>query len=443
MPADVAGVLLAHGVGGRQDLPLTLTQLVVGAAAALVVSFLALGVHWRTARLDGDAGRPVARWLQRAADSAGWAWTLRLLGLAVAGYFCIGLLAGPDTEDNPTAGAFYVLFWVGLVPASLLLGPVWRTMNPLRTLHLLAARALRRDPRRGLRPFPAGLGYWPAAAGLAAFVWLELVAPGRATLPVITAWLGGYVLAVLAGAVLYGSAWFARADPFEVYSSLLGRLAVLGRRSDRTLVWRNPLDGIAGLPVEPGLTAAVVVLLGSTMYDSLSNAPSWLRFTQENGLPAVVTGTLGLLTVVAATAAAYQGATRAAGRRGHRDAGTAPGELAHSIVPIAAGYIVAHYYSLLVLEGQRTLALASDPLDTGANWLGTADWQPFTDPIDPAGVAALQVTVILIGHLIGTVLAHDRALRLFPAARVMAAQAPLLLLMVGYTVTGLLLLYAG
>jgi hypothetical protein len=437
--------LLAHGVGGRQDLPITLTALVIGAVLALVISFTVLGARWREPRLDrdGTAGRPAPGWLRTWADAPAWRWAVRLFGLALFGYFGIGLLAGPDSADNPTAGAFYVLLWVGIAPASLLLGPVWRALNPLRTLHRLAAVVLRRDPAAGLRPIPARLGLWPAAAGLFAFVWLELVAPERATLPVITAWLAAYLLAMAVGAVLYGSEWFARGDPFEVYSTLVGRLALIGRRADGVLVWRNPLDGIAGVPAAPGLVPFVIVLLGSTMFDSLSNAPFWLRFVQENGLPAPVTGTVGLVVVIAAVGAAYYGACVTAGRRAGIDAQAVPGRLAHSIVPIAVGYIIAHYYSLLVLEGQRTVALAADPLGTGADWLGTRDWEIRSGWITPTGVALLQITVIVIGHLLGTVLAHDRALRVFPRKRAVAGQVPLLLLMVLYTVTGLLLLYAG
>ena len=437
--------VLAHGIGGRQDLPLSLTELVVGASLALIISFLALGVLWPQARLDaaGRAGRPVPAALARLAGAAWWAWTIRLLGLAAAGYFGIGLLGGPDTADNPTAGALYVLFWVGLAPLSLLLGPVWRALNPLRTLHLLGSLAVRRDPAVGVRALPAGWGYWPGALGLLAFAWLELVAPDRATLPVIGAWLAVYATITLAAGVVYGSTWFDRGDPFEVLSGLVGRLALIGRRNDGVLVWRNPLDGIAALRPAPGLVAVVVVLLGSTMFDSLTGAPAWLRFVQENGLPRTVTGTGGLLAVIGAVAAAYHLATRAAGRRGRADVDRVPGELAHSIVPIATGYLIAHYYSLLVLEGQHTVALLSDPLDTGANWLGTANLTVHTGLITPTGVAALQITLIVLGHLLGTVLAHDRALRLFPRAQAVRGQVPLLALMVAYTVAGLLLLFAG
>ncbi|MET8282227.1 hypothetical protein [Micromonospora sp. NPDC005174] len=450
---SAAPTLLAHGVGGRQDLPITLPELVVAAALTLVVTFLALGLLWREPRLDRDAagGRPVPDRLARALDAPTFRWVLRALGLLATGWFCVGLLAGPDTPDNPTAGALYVLLWVGLVPVSLLIGPFWRAVNPLRTVHLLGALAARRDPARGIRELPGGVGLWPGAVTLFAFVWLELVAPDRATLPVITAWLAGYAVVMLAGAVLFGAEWFDRADPFEVYSALVGRLAPIGRAADGVLVWRNPLDGIAGLRPRPGLVAVVIVLLGSTMFDSLSNAPAWLRFAQENGLHPAVTGSAGLVLVIGAVAVAYLAATGVAARVGRNeraDAGAVaarrvPGEIAHSIVPIAVGYVVAHYYSLLILEGQRTVALLSDPRDTGADVFGTAGWEPHTALVTPSGVANLQITVIIVGHLLGTLLAHDRALYLFPRARAVVGQLPLLALMVAYTVAGLLLLYAG
>ncbi|MEV8512016.1 hypothetical protein [Dactylosporangium sp. NPDC051484] len=418
-PADV----LAHGVGGRQDLPLTPAQLTVGAALALVVSFVVLGVAWREPRIDPDAGRPVPAWLSRAAGAL--AWPLRVAGVLLVVVLLVQFTK-PDDENNPAAGLVYVLFWVGLVPLSLLLGPVWRRLNPLRAI----VAVIRRD---GGRPLPAGLGYWPAAAGLFAFVWLELVAPDRATLPVFGAWLAVYAAAMLAGGLVYGTAWFDRGDAFEALSDLVGRLAIVGRRRDGALVWRNPLDGIAGLNAAPGLVAVVVVLLGATFYDAMSGALFWLRFTQENGLPAPVTGTLGLLAVTGAVAAAYRTATRAAGRRGRTSADRAAGELAHSIVPIAVGYVVAHYWSLFVLEGQRTVALL----------FGAEDFKVYSGIITPTGVANLQVTVIVLGHLVGTVLAHDRALRMFPRAQAVTGQLPLLGLMVVYTVAGLFLLFAG
>ncbi|GGK74585.1 hypothetical protein Sme01_34130 [Sphaerisporangium melleum] len=436
---------LAHGIGGRQDLPIPFVAALIGAVVALLVSFAGLGVLWTEPRLAGalQYARPVAAGIRGLVNAAAWRWAVRVAGLLAAAYFCVGLLFGPDRAANPTAGVFYVLFWVGLVPLSLLFGPVWRALNPLRTLHLLACAALRRDPRRGMRPLPEGLGYWPAAAGLFAFTWLELVGPERATLPVIGAWLATYSVVMLAGAVVFGSGWFGKGDAFEAYSDLIGRLAPIGRNPDGALTWRNPLDGMAGLERAPGLVALVVLLLGSTMYDSLSNAPIWVRFIQESGIPAPVLGTAGLVVVIGLVLAAYLATTAWAGRLGGAEPGRTAGELAHSIVPIAVGYLIAHYFTLLLLEGQRTLALLSDPLVVGADWLGTAGWTVSAAGLSPASIAMLQVTVIIVGHVMGTVLAHDRALALFPRRTAVMGQIPLLVLMVVYTVTGLMLLFAA
>ncbi|MFC7164423.1 hypothetical protein ACFQL5_19210, partial [Aquipuribacter hungaricus] len=403
-----------------------------------------LGLAWRSPQLlSHGAGTPVPSAVATALDHPVTRWLARGVGLVLGGWFVLALVAGRDDVDNPAPGMFFVLLWVGLVPASLLLGPVWRVVSPLRTVHLLLARLLRVDRRHGVRVLPAAVGYWPGAVSLAAFLWLELAAPGRATLPVLQVWVGTYVLVHLVAAVLFGARWFERGEGFEVFSDLVARLSPLGRREDGALVFRVPLDGAASLRPAPGLVSVVCLLLGSTMFDSVAGTGGYVRAVQGSGFPRPVVDTAVLAAVVGLVLLVFVAATAAAGRAGDRSRAQMPGELAHSLVPVVVGYLVAHYYSLLVLEGQRTVALASDPLGTGADWLGTAGLQPSAVLVDPAGVALLQVAAVVVGHVLGTVLAHDRALALLPRRAAVAGQVPLLLLMVGYTVAGLLLLFAG
>jgi len=156
-----------------------------------------------------------------------------------------------------------------------------------------------------MRRLPRGVGVWPAALWLLAFTWLELVAPDRATTPVIRAWFAVFVGVSLLGAVVFGSRWFDRADPFEAYSTLVGRLSWLGRRRDGRLVARRPLENLDGLAARPGLTAAVAVLLGSTMYDSASASPSWARWAQGSGLGSTIAGAVGLVATVALVYATF------------------------------------------------------------------------------------------------------------------------------------------
>lgn len=113
-------------------------------------------------------------------------------------------------------------------------------------------------------------------------------------------------------------------------------------------------------------------------------------------------------------------------------------------MPIVVGYLVAHYFTLLVLEGQRTLIYLSDPLSSGADWLGIAGRGVDPSVIsDPRLVATVQVLAVVMGHLLGVVAVHDRAVRLFRGPAALLAQLPLLNVMVGYTVGGLFLLFAA
>ncbi len=438
-------LLLAHGVAVRADLPLPFSLVLIGSALALLLSFVALGSLWTEPRLRGrEAGRPLPRALAGGLEAPELAWGLRILGLVAAGYVTIALFLGPDEAANPAAGALYILLWVGVVGfASALLGPVWRALNPLRALHLLACRVVGRDPRAGLR-YPERLGRWPAALTLTSFAWLELAAPNRASVQVLQVYLMGYSLVVLGGAVAYGSTWFSDADGFEVASTLFGHLSVVGRRGDGVLVLRSPLDGVAGIRGEAGLAAVVSVLLGSTFYDGVSGTLAWIRFSQGSALPRVLLDALGLLVTIGAVGAAWTAATVASGRLARYASPRAlPGTFAHSVVPIALGYLVALYWSLLVVGGQLTLHRLSDPLVNGADLLGTGGDGISYAWVQPSLVAGIQVASIVAGHVVGVVLAHDRSVALFKRRRAVVGQLPVVGVMVAFTVTGLVLLFSG
>ncbi|WP_405060012.1 hypothetical protein OG474_45795 [Kribbella sp. NBC_01505] len=434
-----------HGIGGRQDLPIPFGLAVTGAGIAIALSFVILAVAWRSPKYRGaTSGTPLPAALRTALDSSWLRWVVRLFGLALFGYAALALLAGVDRLTNPIFGFVYILVWVGLVPLSLLLGPVWRTLNPLRTLHLLACRVLRHDPRRGLFELSPRVGLWPAAFGIFAFAWLELVAPDRATLLVVQGWLALYVVYVMFGAVLFGDRWFAAADPFEAYATLMAKLSPWGRRSDGAIVVRRPLENLDSLTVRPGLVGLVAALLGSTAYDGFSRSSRWIGWAQNSGYSQTLLGTLALLGFVLFVLITYSAATVLAGRISDSSRTRLPGLFAHSVVPIVLGYVVAHYFTLLVLEGQRTVILLSDPLSRGWNVFGTGlNGVNAGITNHTTAVATVQVSAVVIGHLLGVISAHDRAVALFPRGRALAGQIPLLVVMVAYTMGGLLLLFSA
>lgn len=438
MPAAVTG-FLAHGVGGRRDLPLPVDLMLQGAVLALLASFFGLGVLWRSPRLRaGAAGRPVPPLIQRLADSTGLRWLLHLLGLLATAYVLATALLG-DGGPNPLPYAIYVLLWVGIVPLSLLFGPVWRLVNPLRTVHLLLAAITRVPADRGLLPLPRWLGYWPAVLSLLSFVWLELAAPDRDSVTVLLLYLAGYAAVHLSAAVAFGERWFAAGDGFEVYSSVVATLSPFGRRDDGRLVVRNPLDGAATFGPAPGAVALIAVLLGSTFFDTISGSVEWGRAVESVPAPAAVIATAGLLGMIAVVAITFVAATLLAGRAGDQGRRPVPGLLAHTILPIVVGYVIAHYFSFLLFQGQQAILLLAHPLGSPDKISGAVNYGLIT----ATGIALLQVIAVVLGHVLAVISAHDRSVALFPRAEAVVGQLPMMVLMVGYTVGGLTLLFAA
>ncbi len=365
-------------------------------------------------------------------------------GLALTGFVAFADIVGPDALSNPTAGFVYVVFWVGLVPASLLLGPVWRQLNPLRTIHWVLSHVLLLHRRRFVPRLPTWLGYWPAVASLFSFVWLELCGPDRDSLSTLRVYFAIYAGVHLTGALVFGPRWFARCDGFEVFSTTIGRLSPFGRRVDGALVLRNPLENLDTLPVAPGLAALLSVMLGSTIFDSFSSTYWWFVNVETPAVHPAVWDTLGLLASTAVVLAAFSLAARLTGRAAHPQAG-ASASFAHSLVPIVVGYLMAHYFTLLLFVGQETLIRASDPLADGSNWFGTAHLQVNFGLLTVSAIATAEVVSIVAGHIAADVrqLTTKKRSGPFPPRAAVVGQLPMMALMLAYTVGGLSLMLTG
>lgn len=443
-PATVGDSISAHGLGGAQDLPIPSQLAIAGAVAALVISFTVLGIAWREPRYDAaTSGRPAPVWLDRLVSSRALAVTGRVLGMAVFLYVAAAAVFGKDSLINPFLGTFYVLLWVGLVPASLLLGPFFKAISPARTVSMLFARVSGVPEGEGLYPYPARIGYWPAAAGLFSFVWLELVYPSSTDLGPVRLWAAAYLGIMFIGSAVWGTTFLARADPFEVYSSLVAKLSIWGRR-DGVLVLRSPLANLDTIVARPGLVAVVGVLFGSTAFDSFRGSTVWLTLVQSMSSSRIGPDTLALIFFSAGVALMLAVATMATGVSGETPRRALPDLFAHSVVPIIGGYIVAHYLTYFVEYGQQTLIQLSDPFSRGDDYLGTADLQiNYWLSGHPTFLAVTKVLAVALGHVVGVVAAHDRAIKILPQRQQLTGQLPLLIAMVGFTVGGLYLLFAA
>jgi hypothetical protein len=438
----------AHGLVGRAYLPVPTWLFAWAAGAVLVVSFVALARLWSRPRLENRRPRRLFALPPLVGSVSG------AIGLAL---FLAVIVCGIAGSQVPTANlaptAIFVLFWVAIPVLSVVIGDVFRAINPWRAAARAASVLARRS---GLKltaplPYPVWLGRWPAAVGILAFAWVELVFTGREH-PATLAVLGvAYALVQLVGMALFGiEIWTRRGDAFSVTFNLFSRLGPLEYREHA--VWRRPaLSGLTGVRAVPGTVGLLCAMIGTTTFDGFVNGPVWRSFAPsvEKALGGGTFGleatfTLGLAACVLLCYGLY-----AMGVRGmsyisaDHPARQLAGAFVHSLAPIAFGYLLAHYFSLLVTQGQATAYLISDPMGTGANLFGTAGARIDYGLLSAAAIWYVQVAALVGGHVSGLALAHDRALVVYGEPEdAVASQRWMLVVMVTFTCLGLWLLSA-
>ena len=435
----MAHPVLAHGaISGRIDLPVPQWLFVFGAATALIVSFVALSTLWTEPRFEQrPARRALAGWMQAVLTNRVLEWVLRAAMLVF--FVVVAMASARRASVTETIGPIvvYAWFWVGLAVAHALLGNLWATLSPFDTIGRLVGFP-DEDPEH---PYPTSWGRWPAAILLLAFVWVELVNPvdfdGSLGILIV-----GYTLIQIAGMHRFGRrVWLENGEAFGVYFGLLAGIAPFARREDGRVAVRPFLAGLTRVPPRPGFLAIVLIALGSTTFDGLSRTGFWVRWTLAlGGVVRIVVFTAGLLAVIAAVSLAYFLAMRAAARIVDGEWRALAVRYAHSLVPIVLAYVIAHYFSFLVLEGQLGLVRLSDPFGVGWDLFGTSDWVVNLALVSPTTIWYVQVAAIVIGHVGGVILAHDRAIAMFDRGDAVRTQYALLAVMILFTASGLLVL---
>ncbi len=455
---------LAHALAARQDLPIPAWLFAWGASIVLIASFFALSAAWRRPRFEQTHWRPLgAGGASRALTGLPAQVLCGLVGVFLFGVAVYAGLRGTEAPDRNFALTFlFITTWLGFPFFSALLGDIFRPFNPWRAVGRAAGAGF--HAIAGQRPahlsYPEFLGRWPAAIGLLAFVWLEVIYGGSGGVavgldPAVAAraalFYSAYTLAMMA---LFGvEEWCERGEVFSVYFGMFSQLGCFGVE-DGKLGVRRPLAAASHWATLPGSAAVVIASIASTSFDgaqegafkaAIESVYDWV-VDRGVGLLAAqrLTDTLFMLACFAGVALVYM-----LGVRGMRTVRGAPSlaklriGFAHTLIPIALAYLLAHYFSYFVFQEQAQFTyLLSDPLGTAhTDLFGTASAGVDYTVLSANAIWYVQVAALVAGHVLGLTLAHDRALVYWSNYRQAArSQYWMLAVMVAFTCFGLYLL---
>jgi hypothetical protein len=452
----------AHGFGQRYDLPIPLSFYLFGTAAAVVVTFVMVGLFVRDTSRSHDHAR-IDLLATRFGRFIAIPATVGALKFAALLLFVVTTVAGFLGDQNPYKNIaptmVWVIGWVGVAYVSAFVGNLWGAVNPWRTLFQWSAsfaRAIAGDSELSPRlRYPAALGVWPAVVLLLALAWIELVYPNPAVPRFLASLAFAYSVLTFTGMFLFGcETWLEHGEVFTLVFGTFARFAPLEVRVGSRPQLRLRSFGVGLLDsgaVSNSMVAFVLLLLASVLYDGAVTTPEWgnlestlaAHMSAFGDLKLMVVRTAGLVAfwlLFFGTYLAISAAMSAAAGGSWRRFALAR-NFALTLVPIAIGYHLAHYLTFLLIQGQYIIPLASDPFGFGWNLFGTATYRVDIGIVDARFAWYTAVTAILLGHVAAVYLAHVKAMAVLPMrAAALRSQVPLTALMVVYTFVSLSIL---
>ena len=155
-------------------------------------------------------------------------------------------------------------------------------------------------------------------------------------------------------------------------------------------------------PIASGLITSrwpreVVVMValgtGAIIYDGLSQTTGFFGLF---GFPSITLGTLILGVFLAAVTGSVMLVARSVGLAA----------MGAGLLPVAMGYLIAHYLSFLLIDGQRILIAISDPFQQAWDLFGTAFREPDSSWLPTSALWSIQVGAVVIGHIVGAWAGH-------------------------------------
>ena len=366
---------------------------------------------------------------------------LQGLGTLVLAVVLASALVGPrEATENFAVLFVWAGWWAGYTMTVYLVGNTWPAVNPW-ALPAAGARRVADLLSVERRSLPEA-GTWLAVVGLLALVYVEVVTPVAEAPRLLAGVLVVYTVVTLTGAALVGPAeWFGRVDPVARVFRWYGRMAPVHRTEDGVRL-RLPTTGLTETETleGPDETPFVLALLWVTTFDGLVSTPPWAAFVRAvipdgGGLPGYLLALALYLAALVAGYVLFLAAYRWAARTSRSTAGSyvAPGAIGRwfvpSLLPIAAGYHVAHFLGYFLTLSPALAATLTSPFAAPAG---------VEVAVLPGWYSTVQLALVVLGHMLAVWVAHGLSFELFPGTfKPIRSQYPFIVVMVFYTMTSM------
>ncbi len=419
--------IYAHGFGQRIDLPVPFGWILLAASFAVLISFILLAIFSREAGKDPEE---LSKNVISTQKLSGLSLILKVLFTAL---FILTLISAFFGNENPVYNFAPIFVWitwtVGLTFVSALAGNAWSILNPWKNLLELFWKG------KSIITYPSSWQSWPAVLFLFGFLWFENISSAAAVPKTLGIILLFYSVITFLGMIIFGfEDWIKNGEFFSNIYYFLGRFAPLYAK-DGQLKLRKYGVGLLG---REGLSVSqacfILLMLAGVSFDGFKATYTYFKILitldPNNVISIPLLETVTFLLFYGAFILVYFSVSKIMAER-------AWSHFILSIIPIAVVYELAHFTSLLLVDGQRIIYLISDPLGMGWNLFGTASYTISSNFINFVIYWMAEICLIVIGHIIAVWVSHREAMMLYERKKAILSQYPMLVLMIGYTIVSL------
>ena len=448
-------IAFSHGLNVRYELPIPIYIYFIASILIIIITLFFskyfINKSIKSSKVVSERHSYNNKWL-------GILSSFILILLIYIGYY------GDQGSLNNIINVFiWVWFWVGFAYLSVISGSIWPRLNPWFYSFTLLIKSLykfkwaKRLKRKSIKEVSI-LGVFL----LTIFLWFAIIYPGREVPKNLSLFLVAYSLITFLGMFIYGRVrWFSYAEIFSIYFGMLGRIGIykpFNNLNKSSL--RIPFSGI--LMGKGNIYSAIFIIIAvsSISFDGLLETNFWNNFklfiisisflipifkflVSVFGDLHIILDTLGIIFMPMLLFILFS-VSCAKGLKYFKQDYNIKSLIiifAPSLIPIAAAYHVAHYFSFLLIAGQLAFPLLSDPLNLGWDLFNTANYKINPFIINAKIGWSVILFSVIIGHIASIIISQKIAYTLVVNKKnAIKAHFPLSIFMILYTVFSLWIL---